>query len=444
MLKHRPGRSLLYLVLTSLFILSACQTSARATPEIGDVTATPAAQAATLVANNTPLPTGTPTAQPSAQPTLHFTQSPPSTCASAPILPEISAQIDALIPSPTSEDWISGSDSAGITVYFYTDFQCPICAGLGQNLRALQEQYPEDVRLVLRYVINPEDTGNAQLAAQATEAAGLQGHFWQMTDILNAKWVDWVTLTEPDFVTWLTQQAADLDLDVDRWMKDFDSSYVIQSVQSASQASRSSGMSQAPVLFFNKFTYDKWWDLNSLVNVVEYFKLPDRAYTTCPEVTLDPAAQTFATLETEKGQIVIELFPQVAPMAVRSFIFLAKEGWYNDSTFFRVIPGFLVQTGDPTGSGFGKPGYAFTNEVSPEIRFDQTGRVALANSGDGTNGSQFFITYAPLPQLDGQYTIFGQVVEGMDVLESLRPRNPDTDQVLFQADPLISVSIEER
>lgn len=440
---HRTGRGPLYLVLTALVLLSACQASLRATPEGGEPTATLGVQTNTPAATNITAPSSTPTTQPGVQPTLHFTQSPPSTCASAPVLPEISSQIDALIPSPTDNDWWVGSEDARITVYFYTDFQCPICAGLGLNLRALQEQYPEDVRLVLRYVINPEGAGNAQLAAQAAEAAGLQGQFWQMTDLLNSSWADWVTLTEPDFVSWLTQQSAALDLDSDRFIQDFQSPKNIQSVQSTSQASLSSGMIQAPVLFFNKFPYDKWWDLNSLTNVVEYFKLPDRAYTSCPAMTLDPAVQYHATLETEKGEIVIELFPQVAPMAVQSFIFLSSEGWYDKATFFRVIPGFLVQTGDPSGSGFGKPGYQFTNEVRPEIRFDQPGRVALANSGDGTNGSQFFITYAPLPQLDGQYTIFGQVVEGMDVLESLRPRNPDQDQVLFQADPLISVSIEE-
>ena len=117
---------------------------------------------------------------------------------------------------------------------------------------------------------------------------------------------------------------------------------------------------------------------------------------------------------------MIQLYADQAPLAVNSFVFLAKQGWFDGVTFHRVIPGFVAQTGDPSGTGKGGPGYFFKNEVS-DLRYDKPGVVGMANSGPDTNGSQFFITYAPQPSLDGSYTIFGQVIQGMDVVENLTP-----------------------
>ena len=129
---------------------------------------------------------------------------------------------------------------------------------------------------------------------------------------------------------------------------------------------------------------------------------------------------------------------------MNSFVFLAQEGWYDDTTFFRVIPGFIVQGGDPSESGLGGPGYIFSNEVDPALRFDAPGILAMTHTSGDMNGSQFFITYTALPELDGQFTIIGRVVDGMNVLNSLRPRNPETDEILLPADRLIAVTIEEK
>ena len=161
-------------------------------------------------------------------------------------------------------------------------------------------------------------------------------------------------------------------------------------------------------------------------------------------MTIDASKQYIATLHTEKGDILLQLYPEKAPLAVNSFVFLTRQGWFDDITFHRVLPGFMAQTGDPSGTGQGNPGYFFKNEYDPTLEFDKAGVVGMANSGPDTNGSQFFITYGPAPHLNGGYTIFGKVLSGMDVLEELTPRNPQPGVSLPPGDKLISLTIEEK
>jgi cyclophilin family peptidyl-prolyl cis-trans isomerase len=182
----------------------------------------------------------------------------------------------------------------------------------------------------------------------------------------------------------------------------------------------------------------------NLSALIELTKMEDRQFTECPAMAIDPTKQYVAVLHTEKGDVTIELFPDKAPLAVNSFIFLANQGWFDDVTFHRVIPGFVAQAGDPSGTGYGTPGYAFRNEISPDLKYDGPGVVGMANAGADSNGSQFFITYAPQPTLDGGYTIFGKVIDGMDVVESLTPRNPSEDATLPPGDKILSVTIEEK
>ena len=137
-----------------------------------------------------------------------------------------------------------------------------------------------------------------------------------------------------------------------------------------------------------------------------------RQWSTAPGMTIDTHKQYFANVKMVKGgEFVIQLYPDKAPITVNSFVFLANQGFYNGVTFHRVLDGFMAQGGDPTGTGMGGPGYQFVNESS-DLKFDKAGVVAMANAGPDTNGSQFFITFGPQPQLDGGYTIFGQVISG--------------------------------
>jgi cyclophilin family peptidyl-prolyl cis-trans isomerase len=129
---------------------------------------------------------------------------------------------------------------------------------------------------------------------------------------------------------------------------------------------------------------------------------------------------------------------------VNSFLFLVKHGWYDDITFHRVIPDLFAQTGDPSGTGKGNPGYYIVTEFDPALKFNKPGMVAMVNSGPDTSGSQFFITYAPTAQFDGKYTIFGEVLSGMDVLKLLTPRDPQPGSDTPAGDKLLNITIEER
>ncbi len=161
-----------------------------------------------------------------------------------------------------------------------------------------------------------------------------------------------------------------------------------------------------------------------------------------PPMTIDPQKQYYATIRTEKGDIRIRLFADKAPKTVNNFVFLARQHFYDGTTFHRVIPGFMAQGGDPTGTGAGGPGYTFADEFHPDLRHDSAGILSMANAGPDTNGSQFFITFAPLPYLDGHHAVFGKVVSGMEVLNSLTPRDPEQDPD-YLGDRILAVTIEE-
>ncbi len=166
-----------------------------------------------------------------------------------------------------------------------------------------------------------------------------------------------------------------------------------------------------------------------------------KSWPTAPHLFIDPEKIYVATIKTEKGDIVVELDAKNAPVTTNNFIFLAQEGFYDGVTFHRVIPDFMAQAGDPTGTGTGGPGYTIPDEITPDMTFDRPGLMAMANAGPDTAGSQFFITYAPAPWLDGSFTIFGEVIEGMDVLQQLTPRDPE--KATEPGDKIISVTISE-
>ena len=165
-------------------------------------------------------------------------------------------------------------------------------------------------------------------------------------------------------------------------------------------------------------------------------------YSAAPEMSIDPAKFYVATFKTAKGDIVVELLADKAPMTVNNFVFLAREGYYDHTTFHRVLDNFMAQGGDPTGTGSGGPGYQFQDEFHPDLTFDSPGLLAMANAGPGTNGSQFFITFEPTPHLTGKHTIFGRVLSGMDVAQALTRRDPNTGPT-FQGDELLTVEIAE-
>lgn len=313
-------------------------------------------------------------------------------------------------------------------------------------LAQLLTEYPQDLRFVYRHFPLLSIHDKAALAAQASEAAGAQGEFWAMHDILFEYQLEWATLSVEQFHDWLLAKAEEVKLDITSFEADLNSTPIVELAQSAWEEGQTLGIPYTPFLVVNgqAWSRDVPPSFENLSVVIKLIKLEDRQFDYCPPMTIDSTKQYFAILHTEKGDITLELYPQVAPLAVNSFIFLARHGWYDGVTFHRVIPGFVAQAGDPSATGFGSPGYAFDNEISADLRFDQAGILGMANAGPGSNGSQFYITLGAASNLDGKYTIFGRVIAGMDVLERISPRYPQPGVTLPPGDVILSVNILEK
>ena len=152
--------------------------------------------------------------------------------------------------------------------------------------------------------------------------------------------------------------------------------------------------------------------------------MTEKQWAKAPDYNLDLTKKYFALFKTDKGDIKVELFAKQVPNTVSNFVFLASEGYYEDTIFHRVIADFMVQGGDPTATGRGGPGYSFRDEFDPELRHDKPGILSKANAGPNTNGSQFFLTHVPTPWLDNKHAVFGQIIEGLDNLMAIPPRDP--------------------
>lgn len=169
-----------------------------------------------------------------------------------------------------------------------------------------------------------------------------------------------------------------------------------------------------------------------------------KQYDTAPPMTIDMTKEYIATFKMENGgEFKAKLYADRTPITVNNFVFLAREGFYDGTTFHRVIENFMAQGGDPQGTGMGGPGYQFEDEFLADLTFDRPGLLAMANSGPSTNGSQFFITFAPTPHLNGRHTIFGEIIEGMDVVNGLTPRDPEQAPT-FQGDVIETIEITEQ
>jgi cyclophilin family peptidyl-prolyl cis-trans isomerase/protein-disulfide isomerase len=352
----------------------------------------------------------------------------------------------SMFPPPGETDWVHGNNPAAtLTIIEYTDFQCPYCAMLAVELTKLVENHPDDVRVVFRHFPLPSHQHSLQ-ASYAAEASGLQGKFWEMANKIFAEQGTWYEMTDAQFQKWLEEQATALGLEKARFIEDMQSETVINKVKAAQQHGIDIKIPGTPLVLVNGQPYQGPRDVKSFESLLGLFQMQSRQYTYCPPMEIDPQKQYTATLKTEKGDIVIQLFPDKAPMAVNSFVFLAREHWFDNMIFHRVVPDFVAQTGDPSGSGYGGPGYYYNDEIS-DLKYDKEGMVGLATSGPGTgtNGSQFFITYGAEPDLDGKYTIFGQVIKGMDVVKKLTPRDATSQaSELPDGDIIQSVEIEEK
>jgi cyclophilin family peptidyl-prolyl cis-trans isomerase len=315
---------------------------------------------------------------------------------------------------------------------------------VAELLGQLRAEFPDDVRLVFRHYPLPQHP-NAQMAAAAAEAAGAQGRFWEMHDALFATQAEWVAQPPEALRAVLERLSGELALDTARFWGDLEAAETLDRVTQAYEAARDIPLPGAPFLLFNGEPMQDEGLVNhyALATLIRLELLKARQFEAPPPDVIDPFKSYVATIETEKGEVVLELFAERTPLTVNNFVFLARSGWYDGVTFHRVITGFAAQTGDPSGTGYGGPGYLIPDEIVPDLRFDAAGWVGMANAGPDTNGSQFFITLGPRPEFDGRYTLFGRVTRGMDVVESLTPRDPNVEAEAPPGDRILTIRVEE-
>lgn len=292
---------------------------------------------------------------------------------------------------------------------------------------------------------------NAQKSAEAAEAAGAQGQFWEYHDALFARQGEWSSLSTADARQFFIDLAGELGLDTDLFTDALDGGEFAGYVSGSEQEATALGLPGTPSAIVNGQVvpgeglprdFEAW---EAFVKDEKSVKdLAARQYKSAPAMTIDPNKRYLAHVKMAKGgEFTIELLPKSAPQTVNSFVFLAREGWFDGVTFHRVLPGFVAQTGDPSGTGRGGPGYMIPNEIDRSLSHNEKGIVAMANAGPNTNGSQWYITYGDVSQLDGSYTIFGRVIEGMDVVEGITPRDPSRNPGAPPGDVIESITIEE-
>jgi len=335
------------------------------------------------------------------------------------------------LPEVTDEDYVLGPADAPVTFMVYSDPQCPFCAPFDPLMDEIAEEYPEDVRIVFRFFpLNFHD--KALLASQAMVAAGLQGkfhefrqwiYFYQTKNPNDPKLNAipdsdfWSTVEPDDFDEWLRDRVSQLGLDPDQLISDMYNEDVVNKVQSATESARNIKVPGTPFLLINGYE----WKENSrgkeiFSAYVELLKNKDEGSLSCPANTLDIGKSYTATIETTQGDITVELFDDEAPLAVNSFLSLVESGWFEG---LPILPSEeAIISGDPTGTGYGSPGYAFIDEPSENYSLENTGMVAMFAREPNRNGSAFFINKTPIPGQDTR-TIFGQVTKGMDVVTAL-------------------------
>ncbi|MCK5920637.1 MAG: peptidylprolyl isomerase, partial [Methylococcales bacterium] len=294
-------------------------------------------------------------------------------------------------------------------------------------LNRLADDYPDQVQIIYRHFPLNQIHTHAQITAEAAEAAGGQGAFWEFHEALYARQKEWANLDESGIREFLSDLAEELNIDADRLLSDLDTGKYSDYVSSLEQEAILLSLPGTPAVIMDgqviagqglPFDFAIWQQF--IESSIQVNALQGEQFEQPPAMTLQEGGTYFAYIVLESGdQIVIELNAKAAPLTVNSFVFLSEQKWYDGVTFHRVLPGFMAQTGDPTGTGQGGPGYQLPNEIDSSLSHNEAGIVAMANSGPDTNGSQFFITLADASHLDGNYTIFGRVVEGMSVVESI-------------------------
>ena len=365
-----------------------------------------------------------------------------------PLFPELTAEQEAQIavfPEVSDEDWSIGPEDAILTVVEYTDFFCPYCGSAFVEFENLLETHGDDVRLVYRALPLDSLHPTAPIAAYAAEAAGRQGKFWEMYRAIFNNQGNLAELTAEELTeSLMTTAEEELELDMTQFVADFESDELRQKITDGQTAAFEAGISGTPTVLVNRRPISTS-SIPYFGSFIDVMKAEEGLTYECPPFVIDQEKEYTATIETENGEMVLELYPKEAPLAVNSFVYLAREGFYDGVTFHRVFHDFMAQSGDPSGTGMGGAGYRYREEIVPELTYDEAYMLGVARTQEeGTSGSQFFITYIPVPELNEGYTIFGKLIDGFDVFEQITERDSDSDPNLPIGDKIIKITINEK
>ncbi|MDY6872719.1 MAG: peptidylprolyl isomerase [Chloroflexota bacterium] len=412
-------KKFVFIVMLGALLLSACTANSTAIPAATETEAPVETEAATDVADEAP-------ADPTSSVTIEMGEPMPCTSPLS-YTPSEEAQfyqtVADQLPPVGEDDWVRGNPDAPITIIEYADFQCPACSYYALLFDELMTIVPDAFQIVFRHMPLASIHDKANISSLAANAAGAQGKFWEMYDVLYLNQQAWSSFSQDEFVDWVTQQAEGLELDIDTFTADMLDEEARAELEAQTQERLDLGIVYTPFVIVNGEIYrDGNPNFMDLASIEVY-----DGYADCPPWVIDPDKSYTAVLDTNVGELKIDLYPEQAPLTVNSFVFLAQNGWFDDLYFFRVEEGFVAQAGDPINEGYLGPGYIFDDEISGSLSFDQAGVLGMAKSAENMNGSQFFITLAPTPNLDGGFTIFGQVQEdSLATLEDFALRDPLT------------------
>lgn len=301
--------------------------------------------------------------------------------------------VKTILGEVTEDDWVLGPEDAVMTLVEYADFQCPYCSNAGLTALAFQAAHPDEVRYVYRH-FPLSFHEKAPMSAYAADAAGKQGLFFEAEHWLYETQNEWTYIaTLDEFDAWLRENIQTVlpELDYEQWTADYESDEVRAVVDASFDKVNATGLISGTPTFFANF-YQTSYDPAVLEQYIDLFKMQKNYRTSCPVMALEDGKEYRAVLHTTEGDVVIDLFEEEAPKLVSSFMALAADGFYDGNTFHNVVQGFIAQTGDPSATGVGLAGYYLEDENLNNGGFDEPGAVAMANTGEDKNSSQFFLT----------------------------------------------------
>jgi cyclophilin family peptidyl-prolyl cis-trans isomerase len=333
---------------------------------------------------------------------------------------------------------------APVTLVAYMDFQCTPCNAAAKAMLAVYTRHPQSVREIYRPFPLSALEDKADLTAATVEAAGRQGAFWPMHDLLIDQFAEWRNLAPDEYVSWAAQSAESLGLDGNAFRQTLKNPEVTGQVSQRYAEARASGIPGAPFVLLNGRPFILATDEKQLEAAIRLGILQTGQTNIYPRVDLKPGVDYLANLNTTLGRIQLQLYGGTAPLAVNSFIHLAQSGWYTGTGAYQVVPGQWVGLGDPTWTGLGDVGYHYPLETDSSRHFDQPGMVGVIPAGPGLNGARLFVTLSPLPEYDETHTVLGRVTQGLDILTGLSGRSPLDDLLTPPGLTITSIEIVAR